>query len=34
MFRMAVNRFMDGRDMPEYDYTLFTPKKGKQTSMF
>ncbi len=34
MFRMACNRFMAGRDMPPYDYTLFTPKKGKQTSLF
>jgi hypothetical protein len=35
MFRMSCNRFMAGRDMPEYDYTLFTPKKGgKQTSLF
>jgi DNA repair photolyase len=34
MFRMACNRFMAGRVMPEYDYTLFVPKKGKQTSMF
>jgi DNA repair photolyase len=34
MFRMACNRFMAGRVMPEYDYTRFVPKKGKQTSMF
>jgi DNA repair photolyase len=34
MFRMACNRFMGGRVMPEYDYTLFVPKKGKQTSLF
>lgn len=34
MFRMACNRFMAGREMPEYDYTLFVPRKGKQTSMF
>ena len=34
MFRMACNRFMVGREMPEYDYSLFVPKKGKQTSMF
>src|ERR1700754_1242976 len=25
MFRMACNRFMAGRVMPEYDYTLFVP---------
>lgn len=34
MFRMACNRFLADRVMPEYDYTLFVPKKGKQTSMF
>jgi DNA repair photolyase len=34
MFRMACNRFLAGRVMPEYDYTLFVPKKGKQTNMF
>jgi DNA repair photolyase len=34
MFRMACNRFMEGREMPEYDYSLFVPMKGKQTSMF
>src|ERR1700712_1310590 len=27
MFRMACNRFLAGRVMPEYDYTLFVPKK-------
>lgn len=34
MFRMACNRFMAGREMPDYDYSLFVPKKGRQTSMF
>ncbi len=34
MFKMACNRFMADRDMPEFDYSLFVPKKGKQTSMF
>ncbi|WPU94434.1 PA0069 family radical SAM protein [Mucilaginibacter sabulilitoris] len=34
MYRMSCNRFLAGRVMPEYDYTLFVPKKGKQTSMF
>lgn len=34
LFRMAVNRFMAGRQMPEFDYSLFVPKGGKQTSMF
>ncbi|MES2275662.1 MAG: PA0069 family radical SAM protein [Bacteroidota bacterium] len=34
LFRMAVNRFMQGRVMPPMDHTLFVPKSGKQTSMF
>ncbi|RFZ81431.1 PA0069 family radical SAM protein [Mucilaginibacter terrenus] len=34
MYRMACTRFLAGRDMPEYDLSLFTPKNGKQTSMF
>jgi DNA repair photolyase len=34
MFRMACKRFMADREMPEYDYSLFVPRKGKQTSMF
>jgi DNA repair photolyase len=34
MFRMACKRFMAGREMPEYDYSLFVPRKGKQTSLF
>src|ERR1700712_3639345 len=34
LFRMAMNRFMAGREMPPFDYTLFVPKGGKQTSMF
>jgi DNA repair photolyase len=34
LYKMACNRFLAGREMPEYDYSLFTPKGGKQTSMF
>ncbi|MEO6849317.1 MAG: PA0069 family radical SAM protein [Mucilaginibacter sp.] len=34
LFRMAVNRFMADRVMPEFDYTLFVPKGGKQTTLF
>jgi DNA repair photolyase len=34
MFRMACNRFMQGREMPPFDYSHFTPKGGRQTSMF
>ena len=34
MFRMACTRFMADRDMPEFDYSLFVPKNGKQTTMF
>jgi DNA repair photolyase len=34
MFRMAVNRFMQDREMPPLDHTLFVPKNGRQTSLF
>ncbi|MFB9841221.1 PA0069 family radical SAM protein [Mucilaginibacter ginsenosidivorans] len=34
MFRMATNRFMAGREMPPFDYSLFVPKNGRQTSLF
>lgn len=34
MFRMACNRFLKDREMPEYDYSLFVPKGGKQTTLF
>lgn len=34
MFRMSVNRFMGDRIMPEFDYSLFVPKGGRQTSLF
>ena len=34
LFRMAVNRFMAGRQMPEFNYSLFVPKGGRQTTLF
>jgi DNA repair photolyase len=34
LYRMACVRFLAGREMPQYDLSLFTPKGGKQTSMF
>jgi DNA repair photolyase len=34
LYRMACVRFLAGREMPQYDLTLFSPKGGKQTSMF
>jgi DNA repair photolyase len=34
MFRMACNRFLAGKDMPEFNYNLFVPKGGRQTSLF
>lgn len=34
LFRMAVNRFMGDREMPELNHSLFIPKSGKQTSLF
>jgi DNA repair photolyase len=34
LFRMACNRFLAGREMPPFDFTLFVPKGGKQMDMF
>ena len=34
LYRMACNRFLADREMPPHDYSLFTPKAGKQTSLF
>jgi len=34
LYRMACNRFLADRDMPPHDYSLFTPRNGKQTSLF
>jgi DNA repair photolyase len=34
LFKMACNRFLGGRDMPEFNYDLFVPKGGKQTTLF
>jgi len=34
MYRMACNRFLAGREMPPYNLTHFTPKSGRQTSLF
>jgi DNA repair photolyase len=34
MYKMACNRFLADRDMPEFNYDLFVPKNGKQTSLF
>ncbi len=34
LFRLGMNRFMAGREMPPFDYSLFVPKGGRQTSMF
>lgn len=34
MFRMSVNRFIGDRIMPEFDYSLFVPKGGRQTTLF
>lgn len=34
LFRMSVNRFMGDRTMPEFDFSLFVPKKGRQTNLF
>lgn len=34
LYRIACNRFLAGREMPAYDLTQFTPKSGRQTSLF
>jgi len=34
MYRMACNRFLQDRAMPQLDHTLFVPKGGRQTSLF
>ena len=34
LFRMACIRFMDGREMPLLDHSLFIPKNGRQTALF
>ncbi|MEO6522630.1 MAG: PA0069 family radical SAM protein [Mucilaginibacter sp.] len=34
LFRMACTRFLAGKQMPEYNYSHFTPLKGRQTNLF
>lgn len=34
MYRMACNRFLHNRVMPQLNHTLFVPKGGRQTSLF
>ena len=34
MFKMACNRFLANRDMPEFNYELFVPRNGRQRSLF
>jgi len=34
LFNMACNRFLAGRDMPAFNYDLFVPKDGRQTTLF
>ncbi len=34
MFKLACNRFLADRDMPAYNYDLFVPKNGRQTTLF
>jgi len=34
LFNMACNRFLDGRDMPAFNFDLFVPKDGRQTTLF
>lgn len=34
LYRVSCNRFLAGRQMPAYDLSLFTPKNGRQASLF
>jgi DNA repair photolyase len=34
MFRLSCKRFLAGREMPPFDYSLFVPKSGKQGTLF
>ncbi|WP_295770706.1 PA0069 family radical SAM protein [uncultured Mucilaginibacter sp.] len=34
LYRMACKRYLADRDMPAYDLTLFTPKTGRQVTLF
>ncbi|OOQ61382.1 PA0069 family radical SAM protein [Mucilaginibacter pedocola] len=34
LYRMACVRFLSGREMPQYDLSLFRPKGGKQMGLF
>lgn len=34
LFKMACTRFLSGRQMPEYNFTHFTPLTGRQTVLF
>ena len=34
LFKIAVNRFLSGRCMPELDFNHFMPAGGKQMSLF
>lgn len=34
LFRVAHKRFYEGREMPPFNFSLFTPKTGRQTTLF
>ncbi|EHQ27300.1 PA0069 family radical SAM protein [Mucilaginibacter paludis] len=34
LFKMGCTRFLTGRQMPEYNFTHFTPLTGRQTALF
>ena len=34
LFKMACNRFLAGREMPQLDHSLFVPKNGRQGNLF
>lgn len=34
LYRMACKRYLEGREMPGYDLSIFTPKTGRQVTLF
>ena len=34
LFRVSHNRFFEGRQMTPFDFSLFTPRTGRQTTLF
>ncbi len=34
LYRIACTKYLEGREMPGYNLSIFTPKKGRQTTLF